>query len=128
MFKPVLAGLGILCVALGVLGIFLPLLPTTPFLLLAAFLFARSSDRLHSYLMNHKILGEYISNYENNTMTTAHKTRTLALMWAGMLFSAWLIAKPVMWVVLPLIGVAVTIHIVRLKGKDQKAEPPVPGP
>jgi len=51
-------GLG--CVALGVIGAVLPLLPTTPFLLLAAFAFAKSSDRLHTWLLNHNIFGGLI--------------------------------------------------------------------
>jgi uncharacterized membrane protein YbaN (DUF454 family) len=55
--------LGIISLAVGILGIFLPLLPTTPFLLLSAFLFARSSEKLHSWLLNHKILGKYICDF-----------------------------------------------------------------
>ncbi|MDR2823760.1 MAG: YbaN family protein, partial [Prevotellaceae bacterium] len=57
--KYLLIVLGVISLAWGVLGIFLPLLPTTPFLLLSAFLFARSSEKLHSWLLNHKILGKY---------------------------------------------------------------------
>lgn len=54
---------GLTCVALGVIGAVLPLLPTTPFLLLAAFAFARSSDRLHTWLLNHNIFGELIDQW-----------------------------------------------------------------
>ena len=68
--------LGILNVALGVAGILIPLLPTTPFLLLAAFLFARSSDRLHHWLLDHKYLGPYIHAFRNRTgLTRAQKIR-----------------------------------------------------
>ncbi|PFG27695.1 putative secreted or membrane protein [Corynebacterium renale] len=114
--KPVFAGLGCVALALGVIGIFLPLLPTTPFLLLAAFLFARSSERLHTYLITHPYLGAYIRNYHEHTMTRAHKVRTLALMWAGILISAALINKTVTWIILPLIACGVTVHIWRLRG------------
>jgi len=69
-------GLGILMVALGTAGIFLPLVPTTPFLLLAAILFAKSSRRLSDWLLNHKHLGPYIHAWRNKTgLTVAQKLR-----------------------------------------------------
>lgn len=55
---------GCLCVLLGLIGVVLPLLPTTPFLLVAAFCFSRSSERLHSYLLNHRLFGKLISDWE----------------------------------------------------------------
>jgi uncharacterized membrane protein YbaN (DUF454 family) len=55
---------GILCVAIGAIGVVLPLLPTTPFLLLAAYCFARSSPRLHDWLLNHPSFGPLISNWD----------------------------------------------------------------
>ncbi len=69
-------GLGVLMVALGTAGIVLPLLPTTPFLLLAAFLFAKSSERWHDWLLNHKHLGPYIHAWRNKSgLTVAQKLR-----------------------------------------------------
>ena len=58
--------LGIVCVALGAIGVVMPLLPTTPFMLLAAFAFARSSDRLHHWLINHKMFGPMIKNWNEH--------------------------------------------------------------
>ena len=58
--------LGILSVGLGFLGAFLPLLPTTPFLLLAAFFFSKSSDRLHDWLLNHKLFGKLIRDWREH--------------------------------------------------------------
>ena len=55
--------LGILALGLGILGVALPLLPTTPFLLLAAFAFARSSNRLHNWLIRHHIFGPIIEHW-----------------------------------------------------------------
>lgn len=68
--------LGVLNVGLGAAGILLPLLPTTPFLLLAAFLFARSDERWHAWLLNHRHLGPYIHAFRNKTgLTVAQKLR-----------------------------------------------------
>lgn len=105
---------------LGVLGIFLPVLPTTPFLLLSAFLFARSSQRLHSYLVNHRVLGEYIANYYNNTMTRAHKLRTVGMLWVSIVLSSGLLAwsdRLIPAIILPFIASAVTVHILTLRPK-----------
>lgn len=60
------ASLGLICVALGVIGIVLPLLPTVPFLLLAAFFFARSSSRLHHWLITHKTFGPLIQDWQSS--------------------------------------------------------------
>lgn len=105
---------------LGVLGIFLPVLPTTPFLLLSAFLFARSSERLHAHLVNHPVLGEYISNYYNKEMTRAHKLRTVGMLW----FSIALTCAFLFWsgrtipaIILPVIASMVTVHILTLRPK-----------
>ena len=74
--KMVYSTLGFLMVVLGVAGIVLPLLPTTPFLLLAAVLFAKSSQRWHDWLLGHKHLGPYIHAWRNKTgLTTAQKLR-----------------------------------------------------
>ncbi len=69
-------GLGVLLVGLGTAGIVLPLLPTTPFLLLAAFLFAKGSERWHDWLLNHKHLGPYIHAWRNKSgLTVTQKLR-----------------------------------------------------
>ncbi|WP_300071263.1 YbaN family protein [uncultured Ruegeria sp.] len=60
------AALGLLCVALAVIGIVLPLLPTVPFLLLATFFFARSSSRLHNWLLSHRVFGPMIQDWQNS--------------------------------------------------------------
>ncbi|MDG6882320.1 Inner membrane protein ybaN [Phocoenobacter uteri] len=65
---------GWICVALGVIGAILPLMPTTPFVLLALFCFSRSSERFHSWLFNHRILGKPIRDWqENKTIPTYAK-------------------------------------------------------
>ena len=64
--KPVWFVLGLLALALGALGVILPLLPTTPFVLLAAFAFARSSDRWHAWLLGHRIFGPLIEDWQSH--------------------------------------------------------------
>lgn len=61
--RAILALLGLVSLGLGILGVFLPVLPTTPLLLLAAALFLRSNRKLYDWLMNHPRLGKYISNF-----------------------------------------------------------------
>ena len=75
--------LGSVALALGVAGIFLPLLPTTPFLLLAAALYFRSSPQLYEWLLSHKYLGPYIRNFrENKAIPLRVKIVSVTLVWA----------------------------------------------
>lgn len=71
-------GFGTLCIALGTLGLFLPLLPTTVFILIAAFAFARSSPALHDWIMAHKVFGPMIRNWnEHGAIPTKAKILTV---------------------------------------------------
>lgn len=118
-----------LCVGLGFLGVFLPLLPTTPFLLLALFLFARSSPRGRAMLMRHRILGPYIRGYASKAgLSVRAKATTLAVMWAAMLFSVVFIARN-WWLRALLLAIAagVSVHILLKKtrrGSSTEAENP----
>ncbi len=87
-FRPIWLGTGILAVGLGVAGIFLPLLPTTPFLLLAAFAFARSSPRLHDWLVNHRQFGPMIEDWrQHGAISKRAKTLAVIAMVAAVLLS-----------------------------------------
>jgi len=66
MKKLAMFSLAWISLALGVLGIFLPLLPTTPFILVAAYGFSKSSERFHQWLLNHKVFGRLVRDWENN--------------------------------------------------------------
>jgi len=78
--------LGILCVILAGLGILLPGLPATPFLLLASYAFARSSKRMHDWLINHKVFGPILSDFLDKKGIRLHiKFISLVMMW-GMMF------------------------------------------
>ncbi|WP_171208440.1 MULTISPECIES: YbaN family protein [unclassified Ruegeria] len=75
------AALGLFCVALAMIGVVLPLLPTVPFLLLAAFFFARSSTRLHTWLITHKTFGPMIVDWQQSgaIRPAAKKAATLSV-------------------------------------------------
>ncbi len=110
-----LIALGWLSIALGVIGIFLPLLPTTPFILLAAWCFARSSERFHQWLMNHQRLGPIVKAwYSGDGISRKLRNRTLLVMWASLALTAALMAN--VWVLpyLLLVGVGTTVFLMRL--------------
>ncbi|SFF64024.1 hypothetical protein SAMN05216353_10412 [Halobacillus alkaliphilus] len=85
--------IGTISLILGVLGIVLPLLPTTPFLLLTAACYVRSSDRLYNWLMTNKWFGSYIENYKaGRGIPVKAKVSVLIMIWSSMLYSAFFIA------------------------------------
>lgn len=110
---------GWLCVGLGVAGMALPLLPTTPFLLLAAACFARSSPRFHAWLHENALFGDYLRRYRRGEgMPRVAKLMTLGLLWLSLSVSAWLLLPRYGWPLgafLALVGVGVTIHLVRIR-------------
>lgn len=113
---------GIVSVALGILGIFIPILPTTPFFLLAAFFFLRSSKRLYRWLLTHKLFGNYIRNYIHyKAIAKGVKIFTLVLLWSTILYSVFLI-HPLIWlqILLIAIAIAVSIHILSLRSMPKK--------
>lgn len=114
-------GVGFLALGLGCLGIALPVLPTTPFLLLSAFCFARSSQRWYNFLYENRVFGKYLRDYEKHEMSTANKIRTLLLMWAGMIFCMWLLDfHPHLTIFLTLVGCGVSIHLLCLRNPKNK--------
>jgi uncharacterized membrane protein YbaN (DUF454 family) len=117
--------LGTLCVALGVLGMFLPVLPTTPFLLLAAVCYGRSSEKFYHWLMTNRWFGEYIRNYrEGRGIPLKQKVLTISLLWLTIGSTAWLAISQwwVRWILLG-IAVGVTIHLVKVKTYKPKTKP-----
>jgi len=117
VYRLVLIGLGFIFVGLGVVGIFVPGLPTTPFLLLAAACFARSSKKFYNWLLNHRIFGPYIKNYrEHRAITLRWKIISLSLMWLVMGYTAFFaISNLFVSIIIILIGLGVTKHILSLK-------------
>jgi uncharacterized membrane protein YbaN (DUF454 family) len=121
--KYLLIFMGIISLASGILGIFLPILPTTPFLLLSAALFARSSKRLYDQLLNHKILGRYICGFlEEKAIPLRIKILSISVMWLTMLCTVFFAATEKRWLQLLLLAIAVgvTIHILSYKTTNRK--------
>ncbi|HWP45090.1 MAG TPA: YbaN family protein [Blastocatellia bacterium] len=118
--------LGSMFVLLGVLGVFLPLLPATPFLLLASACYVKGSERLHRWLMNNRYLGSYIKNFrERRGMPLSAKVMTIGIFWGSILVSLWRIDSAAVQPVLLIIGVFVTLLILRIKTlrEDRPVEP-----
>jgi uncharacterized membrane protein YbaN (DUF454 family) len=116
IWRALLIATGTLCVGLGVIGIFLPLMPTTVFLLLAAACYARSSERFYIKLINNRFLGHYIrSGREGGGMRRRDKAITLVMLWVGIIATMIWSAEST-WLRLVLIGIAlgVTVHVARL--------------
>ncbi|MFV0470729.1 MAG: YbaN family protein [Paludibacteraceae bacterium] len=105
---------------LGILGVFLPLLPTTPFLLLSAALYAKSSDRLYQWLLNHPILGSYIRDFrEEKAIALKVKVVAIATIWISIGYTVFFVVnhKWYLQVMLGVIATGVTIHILSYKTK-----------
>lgn len=121
--KRLLIAAGCLAVGLGAIGIIAPLLPTTPFLLLAAYCFMRSSPELHSRLMASPLFGGLIRDYQaGKGIPLGAKVSSILLLWLSICASALLLG-PIWWVRALLFGIAiaVTVHLLRLPTRRSPA-------
>ena len=104
---------GTILIGISIVGIFLPVLPTTPFLLLAAGLYAKSSIKFYNWLINNRILGKYIKNYrEGKGIPLKVKIIAISILWITIGYSA-IFAIDILWVriLLVIIAIGVTVHI-----------------
>jgi uncharacterized membrane protein YbaN (DUF454 family) len=108
---------GTFFVGLGIVGIFVPVLPTTPFLLLAAACYARSSQKFYGWLLNNKLFGSYIRNYlERKGISLRAKVVTLTLLWITIGSSvAFVVETLVLKLILVIIAIGVSIHILSVR-------------
>ena len=115
--KPLLLVCGFIFTGLGVIGIVLPVLPTTPFLLLAAACFARSSEKWHHWLMSNKLFGDYLRNYqEGRGIPLKVKIMAISFLWATIIISIYFfIEHSILEIILIIIASAVTVHIISVK-------------
>jgi len=108
-----------ICIGLGVVGAFLPVLPTTPFLILATALSYNSSPKMRQWLLEHPVFGSTIRNYfENRSITANALRRALITLWLGLALSFWMTGN--FWVnsILFVIGSLVTFYLLGLKRTD----------
>lgn len=101
---------GSVCLALGFIGMFAPVLPTTPLVLLAAFLFSRSSERLSSWIAQTPIYRAYVEPFkQSGGISLPRKMRILAISYSVMGLSAFLVQKPVVWIVLAAVAIFLAV-------------------
>ncbi|MEG1578829.1 MAG: YbaN family protein [Oscillospiraceae bacterium] len=111
---------GFLSLLIGSIGLLLPILPTTPFVLVSAACFAGSSPRLYQKLLCNKYFGEFVDNYQNKTgVTRAVKVRGLVFLWVTLSVSALLFSATHVRLILLAVGICVSLHILLLKKRAE---------
>lgn len=122
IIRAVLIFSGTLSVLLGIIGIFIPILPTTPFLLLAAACYARSSVKFYNGLMNNRIFGSYIRNYRaGRGVPFRVKIVSISFLWSAISFSIlFVVSDVIIRIILVVIGIAVTLHIASIRNRRKQ--------
>jgi len=111
--------LGFLCLGVSAMGIFLPLLPTTPFVLLAAVCFSYGNRKFYEWLKNTPFFGTFIVNFEEKQgIPMSLKVKSIVIVWVSLAFS--MVALQVLWayILLGVIGAGVTVHLLMIKTKN----------
>jgi uncharacterized membrane protein YbaN (DUF454 family) len=120
--KGLLVVSGTFFLVLGVIGIFIPLLPTTPFLLLAAACYIKGSKKFYDWLIKNRWLGQYIKNYQDGEgIPFKVKIITIIVLWLTIIISTILfVSNLIIQIILFIISMGVTIHIIKIKTLDKK--------
>jgi len=125
MKRMFLVSAGFISIGLGIIGVFVPLLPTTAFMLLAAWLFSKSSPHWRLWLLNHRWFGKHIRNYtEHRGITRMVRVRSLFVLWLTLAVSAVLTGGPwYVWIILLMVGIGVTWHLCALNTVAERSSP-----
>ena len=119
--KKIYICVGLLAVGLGIIGAFLPVMPTVPFLLVALFCFERSSKKYHDMILNNKYFGKVLRDYyEGRGLTTSVKIKAVLFLSCGMGFSVYRVHNLHLRIMLVLIWAGVALHIILLKTKPKE--------
>lgn len=114
---------GYVFVGIGAIGIVVPILPTTPFLILAAICFGSSSPKARIWLENNRFFGEYIENYRTGAgVSRSRKVSAIVFLWVLLMISGFFMRhNTLVLCILAVVGTLVTIHILTLKGRSASA-------
>jgi uncharacterized protein len=114
--KYILVFLGSVALGIGIAGIFIPVLPTTPLLLLASYCYLRSSKRMYHWLITHKIFGSYLYCYLTyKAIPRKTKAGTIMFLWGTLLISLYLSPSLHIRIFLVAVGISVSVHLLMLK-------------
>jgi uncharacterized membrane protein YbaN (DUF454 family) len=114
--KSIFICFGTITLILGVIGVFLPLLPTTPFLLLSAYFYGKSSEKMQQWLLSNKIFGKYIKDYhEKKGITMKNKIISILFLIVSISFSMYKMQNLHLRIFLTVILIAVSVHILKIK-------------
>ncbi len=116
--KTLLVIVGFIALVLGGIGLFLPIMPTTPFVLVAAACFGGSNQKLYNSLATSKYFGEFVRNYREKTgVDKKTKVQAIAFLWGTLILSALIFRQEQLMIIFLIVGVCVTIHIASLENK-----------
>jgi len=118
--KLFLIALGFVSLGLGVVGIILPLLPTTPLVLLSAGCFGASNKKIEGWLLRSRVFGPFIENYRTRSgISRLHKYGSIAFLWVGLISTIVIMRTGWVFVVLGLVGIGVTTHLLMIRTKKK---------
>jgi len=112
---------GTLFLIIGLIGIFIPLLPTTPFLLLTAYCYTKGSDKMYTWLISNRLFGSYLNDYYvGRGLSVKSKIFTISFLWATIIFSmTFILDIIIIQIILFFVAIAVTGHIILIKTKKE---------